>query len=59
MSKSSVEIAAEITASALANHGTSGFELESYVEFYEKIFNKISKCKVKENELRKQSKNSD
>jgi len=50
MSKSIVEIAAEITSSAMLNHGSSGFELDAYVEFYGKIFNKIMACKRQEKE---------
>ena len=54
MSKSIVEMATEITASAMVNHGNSGFELDSYVDFYHKIFEQILACKLREKELKKE-----
>ena len=56
MSKSIVEMATEITASAMVNHGNSGFELDSYIDFYQKIFDTILTCKLREKELEKAKK---
>jgi len=56
MSKSIVEMATEITASAMVNHGNSGFELDAYVDFYQKIFDTILTCKLREKELKKDKK---
>jgi hypothetical protein len=57
MSKTIVEMATEITASAMVNHGNSGFELDSYVDFYGKIFDKIMTCQLKEAEREKNKQN--